>query len=528
MESRLLFWCSGSETEKYSLHENEKYIIWLSGLLYYGESDADRDIFSIVSRFERGELDFNKLHGFYRLVIFDKNSESFFFWGDNSSSQYFFIDETRGLFSDSFLSLVRGRRGNISLCHEAAVQLISNIIFDELTLVEGIVRSSPEKYYRFVDKKIETLDKGLHPFCQCSGEEVFKITESLLAAARDWKCGAVCTGGTDSRVILSYLSYKNVLPPLVITGHADNPDVAVAEIIADKLGLPLSFIDPAEKSGDWLEKAFEFSDGCYDSVLSYRHLQVLHWAEEKDVNCIYGGVGGEFYKNSFCFPVRHRAFAKAFDSLRLFRLLVSSRMKLPAWAGEELLASRSEFISRCERDLSAFREEGSVLNGFNRFGYQILRNRAGAVTNAFAGRCTRIDPLMDREAAAKISHKNPWLLSMYIWHRRQIARYCKALCDIPTDQGYTCTVRPVKLFFERVIKGLYWANKALARFGFAQRKTVDYWRADYIEARSDPLFRQGFDICKKIGVISQNANESDIENSQLGNIILIGQLFSLK
>ena len=38
----------------------------------------------------------------------------------------------------------------------------------------------------------------------------------------------------------------------------------------------------------------------------------------------------------------------------------------------------------------------------------------------------------------------------------------------------------------------------------------------------------GFDICKKIGVISQNANESDIENSQLGNIILIGQLFSLK
>lgn len=514
---------------KYETIENERFMLWFSGIAAYMQDRACiNDAQEIAALFCAGELDFNRLHGFYSLVLFDKREMCHYFWGDNSGSQYFFADMEENCFSDSFLHLLRARKGRLSPCFEGIAQLLSDQHFGTETPVKGIFITDPDNIYRFSAGKVESISKKLLPLNKCEGTELSPLMEALCGAAKESRIGAVCTGGTDSRLVLAHLSRLGQKPPLIITGHKDNPDVALAVKIADTLGLELSIVDPTAKEEGWLEKALEFSDGRYDSVLSYRHLQVMNWAESKNISCLFGGVGGEYYKDSFCFALRYPSLLFSHSPRAVFGKMVEKRMRLPRWASTELISARNSFIESCLAHMGDFEEKGPVRCVFNRMGMQIMRHRCGLITHAFAGRCTRVDPLMDRELVSRQSRFSPLRFLMCHWHRKEIHRACPALSDIPTDQGFSCTVRPTGFTSESARKIIRWAKLVLLHFGLLKKKsTPAYWDNDYDFAKDSVEFHKAFRLCQELGIIAEDFTEKDVASSQVGNIILLGQLFSI-
>ena len=264
VNNSVTFWRSDSLPEHaYDYAENEQLCVFLSGIavLANGEKTPCQNLLEIAQAAVDGSLNYNNLHGYYRMVVYDKVHSKHLFWGDNSGSQFFFVDWQNNLFSDRFLTLVEQRSGALKPCCEAVMQIINDRVFTNETVVAEITKTDPEMVYEYQNGVCAAHSKALQPLCQRNGIRLDRLMEMLTQKTSDCETGAVCTGGTDSRAILAHLYKRKKKPKLLITGHPDNPDVGVARKIAEELKLPLTVIAPADREEAWLDKAFQFSDG---------------------------------------------------------------------------------------------------------------------------------------------------------------------------------------------------------------------------------------------------------------------------
>ena len=532
VNNSVTFWRSDSLPEHaYDYAENEQLCVFLSGIavLANGEKTPCQNLLEIAQAAVDGSLNYNNLHGYYRMVVYDKVHSKHLFWGDNSGSQFFFVDWQNNLFSDRFLTLVEQRSGALKPCCEAVMQIINDRVFTNETVVAEITKTDPEMVYEYQNGVCAAHSKALQPLCQRNGIRLDRLMEMLTQKTSDCETGAVCTGGTDSRAILAHLYKRKKKPKLLITGHPDNPDVGVARKIAEELKLPLTVIAPADREEAWLDKAFQFSDGLYDTVLSYRHMQIQKWAQENGIRFLYGGVGGEFYKNFFCQPFRNKTFRRPVSGEKLFNLLMKSRLQVPAWGGKALTEARDTLQKKARAFAENCAEPGNVLFGFNRLGFSVLRYKAGMMTHAYAGTCTRIDPLMNRDVVAAASQIPPVKLSMHLWQRKEIRKWCPALGNLPTDQGYSCSMNPIRIFLEQCKKlsvyGKAAWKKVLRKIGFKNKPKAQYWDRDYNEAKNAPAFAHGLQICKDLGIARGDAETNKIPPKDVGLIIMLGYLF---
>ena len=521
--------------EAYTRAENPYIKVVCMGMLVQIRDDEYcTDLLSIAQAALEGTLDYSGLHGSYKLVILDKQSGAYLFWGDNAGSQFFFIDHAAATFSDSLLALKRMKGKDAKPCYEAAAQLFAmgRSITGE-TLLSGVKVTDPNKVYRMRNGKVETLDKALPAFGEMDpNADLSRVMDALLAMAGKRQCCAIVTGGTDSRVVLAHLFNRGQRPKLLLSGRNDNPDIATAQNVADALGLPLTVIDPNDKSADWLERAFRFGDGIYEPVSAYRQLQMQEWAQKNGIAVEFGGVGGEFYKNYFCKPFRYRLPGNHLTAEKLYAQLMQPMSRAPAWAGEPLSAAYASAKERL-KPLITERMERGALRTYNHVGYRILQSGYGCISNNTAPACVKLDPLLDRDVVAGVSFANPIALSMHIWQRREIAANCPRLSELPTDQGYSCSLRPQRLFAERCKKLLFWVSRVnahlVARLGGKYiDSTLRYWDKDFCDAQATEQFSEALATCKRLGVVADETKPADIPPANVGHILLIGTLFSLE
>jgi len=512
----------------YQVSENEAYIIWCSGIVIVENRPCD--LLSLAQRAHRDQLDYNTLAGNFKLVIYIKQEQSYLFFGDNSGSQFLFMDDENARFSDSLLAL-RAQRGTTAQPNlNAVADLIEfDRIFGEKTLVAGIRKTCAEYYYRFCGGKFASFDKKLPSFSEMSPDIQFdNVLAPILASVQEAKICAVCTGGTDSRVILSGLVAHNISPKLLLTGHSDNPDIPIAQKIADTLKLPLTLVPFHEQEANWLEKSFCFLDGGYDVVLGYRHLKKARFVNSEGYVAEFGGVGGEFYKNNFCLPFRNGHIRNKKKHLR--RILCGNGNANRACFADALRKAKQENADFFEDLIQKGSQEHSLLAACNYVGLEMIKSSSGAITNGYASVCCKVDPLVDRRLIGAVSHKHPWTLSMHLWQRKQIAKHCPKLSDIPTDQGYSCTVKPMLLTKERLKKLYFYAERigarVLRKFGLRYRDAAPhYWDIDYKNAREDPLWAASVEYCKSVGILRSNVQDTEIPLAQTGILLQIGMLF---
>jgi len=516
--------------QRYDREENETFIIWHCGVLAYYDG-RPVDWFLIAEQSFRGTLAFREILGWFKVVIYQKSERRWLFFGDNCGSQCFFLDKDNAGFSDRLLTLREGRGSRAEINMEALADMIcrEGLIGTE-TPVKGIFKSDPDEYYIFQNSRFDCLSKALPPFSE--EQEKMNITDILKPVIDQIgtdSCGAVCTGGTDSRAVLAALDALGCRPELVLTAYNDNPDVESAKKVAEALGSSLTVIDPTTKEQGWLDKGLWMTDGMYDAVLSYRHYRKALWSKNKKLICEFGGVGGEFYKNTYCKPFRWLLCGKK-DAVFLKKKLLSFS-RPGSWCGEKLNAA---FVSG-EKKLSEIAETGndekSVLSRCNRIGFFRLSAVTGSITGGYAPVCFKIDPLMDRRLIGSASRESSFRHFMHMWQRRQIARDCAALSDLPTDQRYSCSLKVWRLFPERLKRLGFYLDRVFNRikrklgFDFVS-KVQHYWDRDYLEARNTKEWEKTLTFCREKGIIRKDIDESDIPLNMTGILIQIGLLFS--
>lgn len=524
---------TNTTVQYYKQNEDDKLLIFCNGLVVFAKNGkTTTDLLEIAHAIVEEQLDYNDLYGFYRMVIVEKSQSKIIFFGDNSGSQRFFFDKQTGCFSDSLLALIKLNKRRALPNYSAIYQMLSyGGIFTDDTLVEGLFRTDSEKVYSLKDGEIKEETKKLNSLTLDEGKTLHDVMRILMQGIDTEHTCAVCTGGTDSRTILAHLASLGFYPELIITGHKDNPDIKVADKIAEALHVSLTIKDPDIKEPDWIEKGFLFSDGLYDVVLSYRHLKKIEWAVNKGFKFEFGGVGGEFYKNVYARPFRDKLLFKRVKMKDSFQVLFEDRMSRLSWLGENVSETGEQVKQEILSIIENFEERGN-LHVMNRVGNRILQNKYSLICNnaASKGLC-KVDPLMERDSIAKVSKKNPLKLTMNIWQRKEVNKYCKLLSDIETDQGYSCTVQRLKLEIERVRKLVFFISRIVARLrkrvGLSFKSSEPrYWDQDYVTAKQSEIFNASLERCRELGIIKKDAAGDMIANKYVGSIILIGMLFA--
>ena len=340
----------------------------------------------------------------------------------------------------------------------------------------------------------------------------------------------MCTGGTDSRTVLSDLARNERIPELILTAHPDNPDIAPASAMAQALGKELKLVDFTAGEQDWLVKGFCFLDGAYDAVLAFRQLKKARYVRSKGFEAEYGGVGGEFYKNDYCNTVRNwRARSRR---QRLEALVENGgAIRTSALYSEKLREAEKKNESLLQGFVETAEREDGLLTACNRLGYSLLRAQSTAITNGYAAACCKLDPLMDRSLVASASQESPASHKMHLWQRRQIHALCPRLCELETDQGYSCSLKPGRLIGEELKKFSFFADRAWARLkrmlGMKWKSMEQrYWDEDYLAARADPLWKDCVSVCRDREILSPQAEEENLPLESTGTILQLGLLFS--
>lgn len=515
--------------KKYLKVEDNTLIIWCTGICFLLQGNVIyTDLLVIADKVLHEQINFNELYGFYKIAIYNKQDNSWLLFGDNAGSQFWIIDYEKKIFSDRLLSIRDQRKGNILPNYDAVLQMCSEgYILTEDTLIKNVSRTSSEYYYLIVRNNIQKKSKKLSAFSRSKGMDLKQLMEILCKNISQSQVACVCTGGTDSRVVLAHLIRNHVTPRLIITGHEDNPDVKISQEIAEILHLPLEIQDPFLKEQDWIEKGFQFCDGMSDVVDAYRHFKKKTWAVDQGLFYEFGGVGGEYYKNHFFHFFHWRGLWPTYN--KAYELLCKDLVSVPLWGGENLKKSQFETEVKVKKIVKSH-YEGRVYDAFNEVGMMILQSKAGVLTNQFAPEVIKLDPLTEREVIARGIKGTARSHQMHQWQRKEIYNACPKLCNIKTDRGYSCSLNPWVLFIERIHMLTFYCGRVFQRvkqklgMNFKSSQAT-YWNRDYEEARNSGEFEQALEVCKQLKIIEKHITKKEIPINKVGIILCIGIMF---
>ena len=479
----------------------------------------------IVNRIINKEVDFNNLHGFFKILIDNQDEGSFTLLTDNSGSQIFYLDSRDYRISDSLLLLSKGRKDNKPNYESCSRFLRESRVFSDDTVISDISVTNKDYVYTVTDGGVKRKEKHLTPFYKKTDRINLKqYMEAILANISIDRVKTVLTGGTDNRAIIAHMSRMNKLSSFILSGRSSNPDVTVAKRIANQLNEPIEIYDPDDKTDNWIKEGFEFSDGIYDTVLSYRHYRLMSMAcQGGAVRYVIGGVGGEFYKNDFCKFIRRRYMMRKINAERLSKDIFSTMVSPPEWFSVvlcEAMKKEGEYITTRLKSI----EKGCLLCKCNSAGFWKLTKSMSTVTNNYARYCTKIDPLMDRDIIAGASNDSALRHCMYYWQRREVTNNNKILARMKTDQGLTCSTNILLLVIDWIKVMFNYARQVKYKLIRGKVPEFDYWDKDYIQASDTEEYKQAVEVCYDIGLLADR-NPEAIPLKYRGRILTLGMLF---
>ncbi len=528
-----LEWMAHEMRGSYAVFEDDAITVWCAGLVAFSSGDfITSDVLEIAKMAVSKTLDYNNLFGFFKIVVFDKATEETLYFCDNSGSARFFYDKDAGVIADTLPLCVTLLSQKVRPCYEAIYQYLSiGRTIDNETIVDGVLMTSCDCIYWLKNGIIYEETKGLRAYSELDPSFSLEKLMRILTHAMDGELvSAVATGGTDSRTILAHLMSLGFLPRLITTGRIEDDDVRIAKNIADHLGLKLSIYDPNDKEPDWIKKGFDFCNGVYDVVLSYRHLRKAQLSLQQGSSFEFGGVGGEFYKNSYCRPFRFRRIFRKTTADSILRNTIGRALVGKGWYGDRVIAVERRVYDNLLGIMSKHMEKGFLRN-YNVFATLMLRGGFCNISGNILPYCTKIDPLMDRNLIASVCWRNPLSLSMARWQRNEIHKYCPALSRIETDEGLTCSTNQKALLLESLKKLRSYVQLGLGRVKRVvfrtPRRERSCWDKDYIEARESLEYENSVRVCKKLGIISTDVAPESLPLHQVGFILMFGMFFEL-
>lgn len=482
--------------------QTERAVVYLTGLFMYGDHQAgDASIRAFMADFDVGRAKFDLCTGSYRVrIVYPDGRERYF--GDNSNTMRWYIGP-KGFFPSLREAAPKQRTPD----YQAISQMLTlayGRIHGTATVLREVRRSAPDKYYEVVHDTVTEKEKGLTPVWEIpAGPDALEKQMRRFAKAVSGAEGIVCTitGGADSRLVLSHMLAAGMDPLLDITGGAEHPDVVIARQIAQLLDRELLYVSDDPEPG-WIEDAIREADGMVGVCGNYRLSKKARVLEERGLLLECGGVGGEFYKNSFInldFP-----FYRGKPNWKRF-LQIKSMLSDPHeeyFAGETL----AEIKRSAERELAYLRAyTGRTKANAYLSAYHDILNEGGSPTACMNSRhYIPYVPLYERNVLAYAYHADPYQMDGWAFHRREVSRLCPEIKGIPTDHGMTLDIDRKRV--ETLTLWKYWV-KAGIRILTHHRQATGRIDACFAEGLSSPQYREALQRCKDLGILAPEVQE---------------------
>lgn len=483
--------------------QTECAAVYLTGLFIYGDHQAgDASIRAFMADFDAGCARFDLCIGSHRVRIVYPDGRELFF-GDSAGVLFWFFDFASGCVFDRLSDVPAGRRRP----NMAAIAqfLWFGCIYGMDTVMDGIVRSDPEQYYILQNGKITALEKGLTPLEQLPGEDdalALYMRRVLKAVGEQVRVGCSITAGTDSRTILSHLCANGVHPLLSITGLEDHVDVQIAREIASALDEDLIVVSGIPDSPSWISSMERENDGQAGICGAYRLMEQFKTLEEYGVSLQFGGVAGEFYKNSFI-NQDYPQYKGAPKWERFLKMKVITYDFPKTICGSELLPA-VEQVPKTLLQMVSKHQGATKASAYLSAGYRILQDRAATLSMMENRHVVTCSPLLERCVVAPMLRTDPYQLEMQSYQRRQVKSFCPAIMDIPTDRGLT--LNPDKMRKEQMKSALFLVKVAAGRI-FRRKQVAGRIDVCFAEGLSSPQYRRALQKCKDMGIFAPEVQE---------------------
>lgn len=495
--------------------------ITAEGFFLYRDCPAGKaSAAEFLREFLSGHADFDQCFGAYRVQISLEDGAQVFF-SDNAGIMCYFLNGETGRVSSRLMEACAPERREPD--YGAIAQfLYFGCIYGLETPLLSVRRSAPGEYYILRDGKAAAHSKNLTPIGDLPYDDAALETHmKRVMRALDGSCSIGCTitGGVDSRAILSHVLANGGQPQLSITENVSE-DVRIAQKIAGITGRPLAVYSGKPEGDAWLDEALDAADGLGGGCGNYRLYRQAKALGECGVTLNLGGGAGEIYKNSFInqdFPF----YGGKPNWERFLRMKVITYDFPMALCGERLRPEMSEVPGRVLTWLRRDAGKNKAVS-YLESGYRLLQCRAITTSNMANRWCSSYAPLLERNVAAWAWHQKPGSLEMQRFQRREVSRNCPALKDVETDRGLTCNDQKRGAEFMKSFSFL--VKIGLERI-FRHRRRMPQGPSIFTQSHETEQFRRALAVCRKLGILAEDAPESAIPDAVADRLLTIGSLF---
>ncbi len=296
--------------------------------IYRKSSSLDENLRKLLKDLNTSSLNCEQLIGQYVILYWDNDKKYLTFIIDPLFVQRVFFDVTNKLISNSFLALIGGHKGKLSINELAFVEkLTTGFIVGPDTLFNEIMQLVPENIYLFESDgiKVKVCPKKLDNIKFCSSgfdkcvdyvaENLKNYFKYFVDFAENYKPELGISSGFDSRLILAL--FKSVTnSPLRLQTHltegVHTEDYYYAKEIARLINEDIKII-PTKQILDMDESTIQdilddnlyyfdgrssFNMGAFSEVYTSSYKKTTLMDDKFSLN----GLGGEVLRNYYCFP----------------------------------------------------------------------------------------------------------------------------------------------------------------------------------------------------------------------------------
>ena len=462
--------------------------------IYRDEMAGEASVRRFCKDFERGIADFDQCVGAY-LVHMNATDGRDIYFADNSGTMHWYISN-KGVYPSLRQTVPEGAKINyVALAQHFG--LAYGRIHGTSTIFEDVFRSDPESYYSLQNGQVTKKSKNLPPVWEISWsrDDLRKHMERVAHAIQGIPVSCAITAGSDSRLILAHMLHAGMDPLLQITGPDGHPDVEGAKEIAAILGRELQHTIGEPEDG-WLERAVFVCDGMLGVCSGWRLEQKAMRLREKGILLDFGGLGGEFYKNSHInldFP-----FYGGKANWKRWMRIKSVLKSPPRGIFGAQLEKELEILPQRELDYLKIQPGKTKHQKYLSAYYNVLREARFA--NPLS--VVHYAPCFERNVIAMAYHLSPYEMDGFAIHREQIAELCPELKDVKTNSGLT--MDPKRKNIERIALLKYYGKSALEIMRNRNKDTTEISEV-YRQGLNSPQCKTALERCRAVGVLRAGA-----------------------
>ncbi|MBE3128507.1 MAG: hypothetical protein IMZ60_02385 [Actinobacteria bacterium] len=518
--------------------ENNEFRIYWRGCLFIPDipvGEKSVEMFAREIKIQGIENACSILYGSFYCFVYDKKSNVYYAFTDNSRQSSLFYDNKNSLISSSFLHLIKLNHPEIkNMLPTSIVEFIltgfifsPEVFFKNIRIIEAdeIIIFPQENEVRMAlrEKKLENIFSGLE---EPTKPEIFlKEFQKIINSLKNKKISIDLTGGTDTRLLMTIFHSLGLNFETAISGMPDSSDVLISSKVAQEKNLThfvTHHILNSEVLESELKEIFYLGDGLTNILDIHRLYQFQKDKKEKRIDFSISGSGGELYKDGGWWRA---AFIKR-NKRKIVDGLVNSG--LAGWGLSRAEIPKNIFSERLFELAINYKKNLSkkIYNHFTHNSQQDFYKMADQIFYEYSVRAPRgfnqrltvtYAPLLEKNIV-KLGINIPGKERLFhIFYRKIITSLDPEIAKIKTNRGGSTMSSKIYYIITDILK-MFLTN-------IFQKKTPGTTNPKiYRTVENFTETKNLFKILKNYEIINRKTEPENIDNKYLGRLITLGML----